>query len=129
MANRWWSIQTAKIRRMRDIEQDLRTSGQTHYVDFLDDLHRGTSSSPVPPSDPRVTELADFHKLPIHRAQQLARLDHERAGPREVLRYFRWATLAAWVMFLAIRVTPFALRAFYFVLFVTPHRIWFLPGA
>jgi hypothetical protein len=127
MANRWWSIQTAKIRRMRHIEEELPTRGQTHYVDFLDDLHRGRSSKPVDEKDPRVAELAKAHSLPIERARLLAHLEHERSGPRELLRGFRWATLAAWAIFLALRILPTIARAVSLILLSLGWRI--VPGA
>lgn len=108
MANRWWSIQTAKIRRMRDIEDDLDVPGQTHYVDFLDNLHESRSSAPIPipEEDPLVQNLADIHGLSIKRARVLAKLTHERAGPRDRLEWFPWATALAWGILAVIKILP-----------------------
>jgi hypothetical protein len=128
MANRWWSIQAAKIRRMRDIEDELDIPGQTHYVDFLDDLHRGRSSAPLPIDDANISRLAADHNVRIERARALASLDHERTGPREVLRGFRWVTLLAWSIFALARLIPHFSDAFHIFFFILPIR-WTIYGA
>jgi len=124
LANRWWSVRDAKIERMRHIEADLDISGQSHYIAFMDDLHLGRSSRPLPPEDPLIRTLSSRYNIQIGRARELADLEYERKGPKDVLRLFPWTTLIVWVAYVALR-TIGPLWAFVsFKFFVLPIWGW-----
>ena len=103
LANRWWSVRDAKIVRMRHIEQDLEIPGQSHYIDFMNDLHLGRPSKPLSPEDPLIQTLSRHYNIQVGRARELAGLEYERKGPKDVLRLFPWATLIVWVLYVALR--------------------------
>ena len=103
LANRWWSVRDAKIARMRHIEDDLQIAGQSHYIDFMNDLHLGRSSMPIPAADHLIRGLAKRHNIRIERASELAGLEYERKGPKDVLRWFPWVTMIVWVAYVALR--------------------------
>jgi len=107
LAIRWWSVRDAKILRMRHIEQELDAPGQSHYIDYMDDLHRGRPSRPISGQDDQVQLLSRQHSIRIARARELAGLQYERRGPKDVLRWFPWITMIVWIFYVSARLaTP-----------------------
>jgi len=122
MANRWWSVRDTKIERMRHIEEDLGVAGQSHYIDYMNDLHEGRSPRAIAHDEPRILELSRRHNLRIGRARELADLEFERRGPKDILKGFPWATLIAWSLYIAVRLIGQIWEFARFKLFVLP--IW-----
>ena len=124
MANRWWSVRDAKIERMRHIEEDLGVAGQSHYIDYMDDLHQGRSSKRVPHDDPQIRTLSREHNIRIARARELAGLEYERKGPKDALKRFPWVTLIAWTLYIVLRVIGPIWESLRIKFFVLPFWGW-----
>jgi len=105
IAKRWWSAQHVRFTRMLHIEQALRQPGQVSYMRYLDDLkdltrdRKKRSVSAWQPRRYRVPRRR--YSITPQQARDIHRLNwpnYQRRGPRDVLRYFPWTYLVAWIL-------------------------------
>ena len=105
IAERWWSAQHVRFTRMLHIEQALNRPGQVSYMRYLDDLKDLTKDRKK-----RTHEAWRSRRLRVPRrryaitsaqAKDMHRINwpnYQRRGPRDVLAYFPWANLVAWIL-------------------------------
>jgi len=105
LAKRWWSVQHARITRMRLIEKELQRAGQTSYVQYLNDLHRVCSRRKKrwnrrgKRAEGPVARLRN--SVPLEDAAELHRVNwptYYKPGPREFLWQLPWLNLVAWIV-------------------------------
>lgn len=105
LAKRWWSVQHARITRMRLIEQQLKRAGQASYVQYLNDLDRVRSRRKKRWNKrgerPQGLVARLRNRVPLEDAVELHRVNcptYYKPGPREFLWQLPWINLVAWVV-------------------------------